>query len=190
MSNNFNIRELTENNGIIEDYPYREFRGQIVIPDSLSGVGVNKIISVYRYVSAFVPVAANTLTYPVFAPLSTDSSHWWLPNLITKDIVNNTFVVPYTGLYWIHWMINVQNPISNNSEYFGELYYVPQNVIANIAIASGANVNRVANNNAGPVSSNCWMRYLTAGDAFIFRVCNTEANLQNLTINVTYFSVQ
>ncbi len=190
MSNNFNLRELTENNGLIEDYPYREFRGQIVIPDSLSGVGVNKIFSLYRYSSAFVPTPANALTYPVFAPLTTDSTHWWLPLTITKDLVNNTFVVPYSGLYWIHWMINVQNAIGNNSEYFSELYYVPQNVIANLVIGSGANVNRIAANNTGPVTSNCWMRYLQAGDAFIFRICNTEANLQNLTINVAFFPIQ
>ena len=190
MSNSFNLREITENNGVIEDYPYREFRGQIVIPDSLSGAGVNKLLSVYRYVSAFTVTPANALTYPQFAPSTTDSSHWWKPLTPVRDNVNNTFVVPYDGLYWIHWMINVQNPISNNSEYFSELYYVPQNVIANLVIGSGANVNRVANNNAGPVTSNNWMRYLNAGDAFIFRICNTEANVQKLTMNIVYFPIQ
>jgi hypothetical protein len=188
MTNNLNLREYSENNGIIEDYPYRELVGDVVINGKLTGSAIRKLFNIQRWVSGFINVPANTLTYPAFVVSSVDNSHWFEPNLITIDNsgIPFTFVVPYSGLYWIHWMTNIQNAISNNSEYFSELWYVPQNLIGFQTVASSGNVNRTGNNNAGPVNSNCWMRYLTAGDAFTFRVSNTEANLISLTWNATY----
>lgn len=189
MANNYNLRQVSENNGLIEDFPYREIKGLVNFTDSIQGLGFQKILSLYRYVSLMQVIPVSTTTYLDMNGGTASVNHWWrdLP-LGGPSPIDSQWTAAESGVYIIHYMVSYLTGIGANSGYYVELIYYPGgNLAIPGTVSSTANMTRTSTSFSAVANSKTFMRYMTAGDSWRFRVWNSEANSAQLAMNVLFF---